>query len=310
MLVTAFLVNVAGIIVVKKNAGDNLVRSTVGYSKRGEDMLHPTLIEPEEEGKSNGLQALVIRSLLDNDRIDNRQKFLHNFIFAYLYADQSVIIFDKDGMNEFSNGIFADVYEDNGNVADYVRNSVGLINMNSFCELDCAKEIYDTLENNLDAIIKVNSYSVSNYIVQPASISILDKNENIIKSFDCKCDGEIITANNAYIYDDKRPLMNDIPHGFHNKMKNVYIGEKRADKTAEKLVDDVEFTGEDYRVSQTSYGFGHYISKSCEVTGDYAMICVFDFNFLSDVLLYIAVFFVIITPLTFLVKRKNKNEYY
>lgn len=307
MLVAAFCINVIGTIVVKLILSDTLTPTMLGYASRGETMLHPTLKEPDEENKTNGLSGLAIRSFIDDERLSNKTNFLHHFLFMYVDIDQSVIMFDKDGLSALSKGNFADVYEaETGEFTDYARHTVGLISVCDFCELDCAEDIYETLENHPDAAIRVDSYSISDFLMQPASITILDGSGNEIGTFDCPCDGEIIASENTYIYDDNSSKLVNEFHGFYNEMTVAYLGERTSDKVAEKLIDKVDFENGDQDVTKSGFGFGHYISKSYEVRGDYAMIYVFDFHFMSSIIMYSIIACIPVTLLTILLGRKKK----
>lgn len=311
MLVAAFCLNTAGTVVVKVVLSNTLTSALVGYSKKGESMLHPTLKEPDEKNKTNGLSGLAIRALLGDIRLYNNPSFLTNFVFLNGNMDQTTIMFDKNGMSEFSKGIFANVYEKKDGSIDYMRNAVGLISVRDFAELDCAKEICETLENYPDAVVKLDAYSISSLTVQPASLTILDGNDSLIKTYECPNSGEIVKADNVYIYDKNYNGSdgNEL-HSFCNDLNLAFIGERRTDKIAEKLIDEVDFSAGDCYVHKSGFGFGHYTSKNYEITGDYAMITVCDFSFIKGVLLYMALLSVPIALPTFLIGRKKKDYFY
>lgn len=316
LVVMAFCVNTVGILVARNFFADKLyVPAMRGYSKNAERMLYPTLKEPDEKNKTNGLTSFALRSLLSDERLPNKMNFLYNFLFLYVDIDQSVILFDKDGMSDFSKGIFATAYEqknerEGDDKLSYMRYILGLIDVRDFCDKNNTKELYKTLKEHPDAVMKMESYSIENFSIQPAKIIVLDGNGNAIRSFDFKCDGEIISANNVYIRNDNENEVYNEFHSFCNKMGDAYLGERRVDKIAESLVDKVDFSGGDTYNMERSYGFGHYTAKIHEVIGDHSMICVMEFNFIIDDLVYMGIFFIPITLLVFLLKRKKKNEYY
>lgn len=316
MFAMVFVVNTAGTLVAKFLFSDKLyVPAMRGYSARGEAMLYPTPKEPDEKSKSNGLSSLYLRSLLDDERLPNKMSFLYNFLFLYVDIDQSVIFFDKDGMSEFSNGVYASVYEQKNELKgddklSHIRYIVGLIDVRDFCERNDTNELYKTLKDHPDAVLKLNSYSMDNLTVRPAKIIVLDGNGNAIRSFDYDCDGEIINADNIYICNDNEGAIYNDLHGFCNKLSYAYLGERRVDKKAKALVDKVDFGSGDTYHYESNYGFGHYTAKCYEVIDDYSMICVMEFNFITDALVYIVILGIPITLLTFLLGRKKKNEYY
>ncbi len=308
MLAAAFCVNLIGTIMVKSILSDTLTPTMLGYSAKGEKILHPTPKEPDEKDKTNGLSGLFMRALLDDQRLVYKS-FWGNFLFLNVTIDQTVILFEKDGMGALSKGVFADVYEDTGESVDHIRHTVGLLSVRDFCELDCAEEIYETLNNNPHAVLKVDSYSISEFLIQPASVTILNGDGNALGTFECPCSGEIIRSENTYIYDDNSFESENDLHGFCNKMTTAYLGERTSDKIAEKLVGDVAFENGDHDMTKSGFGFGHYISKSYDVHGNYAMIYVFDFNFITGVVMYIIIACIPITLLTFLIGRKKKNAF-
>ena len=65
MLVVLAVLNLIGTVVHKFVVCDMLTPSMTGYVTKSEKMLHPQL---EDNGKTNGLQSLYIRGMLDNSR--------------------------------------------------------------------------------------------------------------------------------------------------------------------------------------------------------------------------------------------------
>lgn len=301
-----FCVNLIGTFVVKGILDNLLSSAMLGYAAKGETLLHPTLKEPDEKNKTNGLSGLAIRALLDDTRIMNGTNFMGNFIFMNVTVDQSGILFEKDGLTPLSKGIFADVYEEReGESIDHIRYTVGLLNVRDLSELDCAGEIYETLKAYPEAVIRLDAYSVSSdFLVQPAVMTILDDKGNTIKTYDCPCGGDIIESDNTYIYDENSSGGENDLHSLCNEMTLAYVGERRADRIAEKLVDKIEFTGSDQSVYKPVYGFGHYASKSYEVRGDYAMISVFNYDFTGSIIVYGILSCILATLLTMLIKRR------
>lgn len=310
MLASAFCFNLIGTLIVKTFLGDVLMPSMVGYSSKGEQMLHPTLKEPDETNKTNGLSALAVRALLSNIRLVDKTNFAGNFLFLNVSIDQTVILFDKNGMSNFSKGIFANVYAaEDGESLAHIRNITGLLSVDDFCTLDCAEEVYKTLENTPSAVIKIDSYSISDFLIQPASFTILDSNGNTVRTFKCPCDGEVIHSDNTYIYDAYERDSDHPLHDFYDKMRDTYLGERTSDKVAEKLVDKIDFANGDQYVNMSGFGFGHYLGKSYEVRGDYAMISVFDINFIDGVIMYIIIACIPITLVAIFSGRKKKNKF-
>ncbi len=309
MVVAVFCINVAGTVVSKYMLAPTLVPSLSGYSKKADNMLHPKM---DDNGNTNGLHQLAIRSLLSNTRIDAHTNFLSTFLFLDVQIDQSVQLFDGEGENQFSKGIFANVYTDKGNKTDYLKNVTGLISVDDLCKLDGAKKLYNSLKKYPSAEIRVDSYSISDYLIKPAKLTLIYESGDEIESFEFPCDGEIINGENTFIRDDgcttseadKKMEYNSM----YIKMRDVYLGERKADILADKLAETVDLSSDtDYQ--KGSFGFGHYAVNSYEVSDGRAMVCVLDFRFKRSLILYTIIVAIPVTLLTFLIGIRKKKEY-
>lgn len=307
MAVTVFCVNLVGTVVVSTFLGRTLSASMTGYSKKGDTMLHPTLREPDEKNKTNGLAGLAVRALLDDTRIMNGMSFFSTFVFMNDTIDQSVIFLEADGSAPFSRGSYEAVYEKKDDKSLYIRSVVGLICVDDFCKNDCAEDVYDLLKNTPNAVIKVNSYSISDFLISPAELTVYDEGGNALGTFSCPCEGSVINADNIYVHNGNESDEDNDMCSFFKEMEVVHLGERRSDREAEKLAEKVSFNG-DAEYSKTSYGLGHMVQKSYEVSGDYAMVTALDYCFIKSVILYAIIFAVPITLLTFLVGRKKKES--
>ena len=308
MAAAVFCLNIAGTAVSKFVLAPALVPSLMGYAEKADKMLHPKI---EPTGKTNGLTQLAIRSLLSNIRIDTHTNFWSAFLFIDVKIDQSVQFYD-DEESAFSKGIFANVYTDNGEKIGYIKNVTGLMSVDDFCKLDGAKEFYEALEKNTSAEIRVDEYSISDYLVQPAKLTLENEGGDEIKSFEFPCDGDIIKGENTFIHDEgSTTSVKDEEIGYNSmyiKMRDTYLGERKADRIADKLSEKVDLTSDaDYQ--KPIYGFGHYAMKFYQVVDGRAMVCVCDFRFMRSILLYTAIIAVPVTLIVFLVGRRKKNDY-
>ena len=308
MAAAVFCLNIAGTAMSKFVLATKLVPAFTGYVKKADNMLHPKM---EITGKTNGLQQLAIRSLLSNTRIDTHTNFWSAFLFIDVKIDQSVQFFD-DEESAFSKGIFANVYTDNGEKIGYIKNVTGLISVDDFCKLEGAKEFYEALEKYTSAEIRVDEYSISDYLIKPAKLTLVFEDGDEIKSFDFPCDGDIIKGENTFIHDEgSTTSVKDDETGYNSmyiKMRDAYLGERKADRIADKLAEKVDLTSDaDYQKSV--YGFGHYAAKCYQVSDGKAMVWVCDFRFMKSILLYTGIIAVPVTLIVFLVGRRKKNDY-
>lgn len=307
MLAIVLVVNTAGGFFVKLTVGNMLNSSLLGYSKKAETFIHPEYVEPTEEKKSNGLHGLAVRSLFSNGRLTNENHFLYNFLFMNIDIDESHIFLDKDGTNELSSGIFANVFKDNGNTTDYILNTAGAVNINEFCKLEGTDEIYKLLKEQ-DVTIRLDSYTINeNYVITPVELTVLDRDNNEILHQCYPANGEIIKASDLFFHDDTADKEHS-GYSMYKKMTDAYRGVTKADKIAEKLVDKAIFDGEDRRDGKSYFTFGALIMTKVEVTDNKAMITALRFNYIKGVILYTVIFGTILTVIMVLVIRAKKRK--
>ena len=316
MLVLELLINAVGAFVVKRVGAENLINSMSGYSKRTEMILHPTFRE-ENDGKANGLSGLAVRTILSDGRLYNHTKFGYNFLFLNFTMEQSVVFFDKDGTTQVSSGIFNIAYEDRGSKTDYIKFPVGIIDVKELCAQSNAKELYSALEKRQYDSIRLDEYSVDeDYIVRPKKMTLLDPDKNAIQSFEFPCEGEIIKDDSIYVYDmiELNEQMRNSSTSLCKKMKDVYDGKLKTDKTAMKLMKEADFSKSAQSVDKTSYGFASFTSKHVETYDGSAMVFALRFNYIKGVILYTIIFAVVLTaillPIWIHKDRKIQNSYY
>ena len=279
-----------------------------GYVTKSEGMLHP---KEEPTKNTNGLQQLYIRELLDNGRLAGEGNIIATMLFMDIKADQSIIIFDSEGENEFSRGTFADVYEETDEKLDGIKRTVGLIPVDRLIELDGAKELYDTLGEHKDADVRLDSYTISNYIVMPVKVTVLDRSGSEIKSVEFPSSGDAVQRENIYIYsgydlnyEGERKEDNRL----YTDMKTAYLGERRSDRIADKVAKEVDLS-RDEMVTKYKLGFGHIASKSYQTADGRAMVWVYDCDYMKSLLIWAGIICVPVTLIVFLVGRKKKNDY-
>lgn len=308
MLVVLSVLNIVGTVVNKFVVCDTLAPSMTGYVTKSEGMLHP---KEEPTKNTNGLQQLYIRELLDNGRLAGEGNIIATMLFMDIKADQSIIIFDSEGENEFSRGTFADVYEETDEKLDGIKRTVGLIPVDRLIELDGAKELYDTLGEHKDADVRLDSYTISNYIVMPVKVTVLDRSGSEIKSVEFPSSGDAVQRENIYIYsgydlnyEGERKEDNRL----YTDMKTAYLGERRSDRIADKVAKEVDLS-RDEMVTKYKLGFGHIASKSYQTADGRAMVWVYDCDYMKSLLIWAGIICVPVTLIVFLVGRKKKNDY-
>lgn len=307
MIAIVLLVNTAGGFFVKLTLGNIMMPAYMGYSKKIDTFIHPEYVEPTEEKKTNGLQGLAIRSVFSNGRLNNKNNFFYNFLFMNVYIDESHIFFDSDGTNQLSSGIFANVFIDNGNIADYIRNTVGVVNINEFCKLEGTAEIYKLLKEQ-DVRIRLDSYTINdNYVISPVELTVLDKNDNeLLKSF-FPVNGDLVKASGVYFYDDISDKEHSV-HSLYKKMTDAYHGERKTDRIANKLIDKAVFDNGNQSEENFYFGIGTLTMTNVEVTDNKAMITALRFNYLGGVILYTIILGATLTAIMFAVSQVKKRK--
>lgn len=308
MLVVLAVLNLVGTVVHKLVVCDMLTPSMTGYVTKSEKMLHPQL---EDNGKTNGLERLYVRGMLDNSRIESDGSIIAALFFVDIKADQSVILFDGEGTNHFSKGAFAAAYEETEEKLDGIKRTVGLISVDELCSHDEAKKLYDVLEKHIDADVRLDSYTIDDFLVTPVKVTVLDGSGSELTSIEFPSSGEVIERENIYIYGgsdlDSKADRSD-RNSLYDEMKTAYLGERRADKIAEKLAKKVDLS-RDETVTKYRLGFGHIAAKSYEVSDGRAMVWVFDSSYMKSLLIWTAIIAIPVTLIVFLVGRRKKSDY-
>ncbi|MBO7395669.1 MAG: hypothetical protein J6U16_06080 [Ruminococcus sp.] len=308
MLVVLAVLNIIGTVVHKFVVCDMLTPTMTGYVAKSEEMLHPQL---KENGKTNGLERLYIRQMLDNSRIESDGSIIPTLLFIDIKADQSIILFDGDGMNQFSKGTFAAAYEETEEKLDGIKRTIGLVSVDELCGYDESKELCDVLEKHIDANLRLDSYTIDDYLVTPVKVTVIDGSGSELKSIEFPSSGEVIERENIYIYggsDLDSEVDRSERNSLYTDMKTAYLGERRADKIAEKLAKKVDLS-RDETVTKYRLGFGHVATRSYEVADGRAMVWVFDSSYMKSILIWAGIICVPVTLLVFLLGRRKKNDY-
>lgn len=309
MIVIVFCVNAVGTVINKFVFANIFMPSLIGYVSKSEGMIHPRYND-DPEAKTNGLELLYMRTLLDDERIESNGGIISAFIFMDLKVDQSIMFFDKEGMNAFSEGIFADVYEETDDSLDHFRHTIGLIPVRDFSKFDETKELFETLDKYPRTKLRLDSYTISDYIVTPVKITVLDLNDSEIESFEFASTGDVINSTDVYIYDANNSLQSEeiVHNSLYDKLKTAYLGKRYSDKAAEKLAGKISLDS-DACVEKNGFGLGHYACKRYEIEDGKAMISIIDCRYEKSLLIYTIIFAIPVTLIVFLVGRRKKNDY-
>ncbi|MDO5559436.1 MAG: hypothetical protein Q4F95_07540 [Oscillospiraceae bacterium] len=304
MLVIIIISNTAGAFIVNKLSAQVLHYGMIGWSKHADTYIHPVKTSEETIDKSNGLNGLIMRSLLTDNHLKSEPGFFYNFLFGNLTIDESEIFLDRNGLNELSSGIFAVVYQSYGRKSDYQQHAIGVIDVRDFIELNNSSEIYSVLDNDPQAVIRLNSYTISNYIVKPVSMTLLDSNGAELLNVEFSYEGELIKASDCYVHNECTDKSYDNESLYH-KMYTAKLGERKTDTIAHELVKEVRFDKGDYMDDRINYGMANITVEHIEVTDGYALITVHQHQYIRGVLFYTILLGVLMTIIMLIVIRKR-----
>ena len=276
VIVIAVLTEAAGLAVVNLVGAPLLMDPLKGWAKKAEMLTTPVLVEKTEENKfKNGLEVLYVRPVVGNLRFSTTEEtdtLVSKLLFSNIDVDQSIIFFNKDGMNDFSTGIFASVYQLPEGDDNKLNNTLGVIDINRFIQNDCAKEILEMLKKaDEEPTVQINSYSIGeNYFITPAEITLSDKNGNVLGKFECTADGTIVKNDRTFLHSNSDLL---------NKLKTAYLGERAADRIAEKTASEYDFSNGDTNHKSKKPGIGEYTIIYSENAGNWGEVTVLRFSF-------------------------------
>ena len=316
MLVLEVIINAAGAALTQMTAVKLMEGSVIGYSQRSTEMIRPHKDESGNSGRTNGLARLAIRTILSDSRLYTDLNFRGNFLFSNQIIEEKKIFFDENGTTPLSEGIFAVAYKDvGGTTSEYIKNAEGVIDINEFCKLDGAKELYDCLGKCIGETVRLDAFSVDdNYIVHPAELTVLDSAGSELLHLEFPCDGEIIKGSDYYIYEEteKEDDRRNSSVCLYKKMNDAYKGELKGTKTARELMKKADFSQGEHYWTKRSYGFGSVTSKHVESIDGGAMVCVVHFSYIGGVLLYTVICAVVLTVIFWIVhiNRRDPDYYY
>lgn len=169
--------------------------------------------------------------------------------------------------------------------------------------------------------MKLDAYTIQDYIVDPVSVTIMDESERLLSqiTFDENAGKEgLIKAEDVYIgnlYSKNEFVRAD--SSLYELMKLTYQGERKTDKKAAKERQKIaEGKNKDAEKNETytekvSYGFGRFTVTKVDIAGDYSMITVNECIYLKSVIWYMSLLFLVWTLaygiLNFCRKRKNSD---
>lgn len=280
MLVIVLAVNYGGGFLVNKIGGDTLMPAMRGYARK---MTFPLSAPTNEKEEKTVGARLMVRSMLSDTTLRNNPGFFYNFLFCNFTIEQANVYLNADGPHDFSSGIFAEAYHDVGDKLQYVLHPVGLIDLRALSQKKGAEELYRLLRDYPDAEMRLDAYSVSDFKVVPAQITLLDGSGTEITSVKFPEQGDIIREDNCRIWND---VSEDRGSEVCQYLETALRGERDVDRYAKQLAENAPLGQTGYAHEETRYGFAVVRRAFTEVLEGRTGISVIEIRYGRNMLFY------------------------
>ncbi len=310
MLSAAFLVNLVGTLFSRFVCYN--VPPMIGYVNKCDAMFHPqpTMDDPEY----TQLGALAMRAVLDDMHIGRNVNSLCSEMFVDVSFDQSYIFMENDTMSPLSKDSFEIVYEETEAGTDYMKHAWGVVRMREFCKLDEAKALYDELSEHPDAYVRLDAYTVEDFVYTPAKVTLTDGNGTEYGTFEFPVEGELQQAENLYLYNGRDLNFSDKlwqapeDNSVWASMQTAYLGERYVDRLANKYAAKPD-PGPDAPCPKRIYGIGQYaeVFTNTSDDGTYRGVFVHTCDYRKSLFVWTAVLCIPISLACFLPKSKNRK---
>ena len=286
-----------------------LMPSLGGYNER---MAFP-LPEPTnaEEEKQNG-GALVMRSLLCDSESFEENGLLANAHFGNYGFRESYVFLNPQGEHAFSYGIFAYAYrETDAEEAKLTTHPIGLIDVKALMNAAGADQLYTALEAHPDAVMRLNAYNVSDYLVEPAKITLTSESGEEYATVELATkEPPAYTGETDCLIYNTYTVGDSAGEGVIGKLRLAKSGEREIDRMAADLAQQAMNGAAEQ--SKTYNGFGSRTIATLYVSNGYKMVHVNEVIFWKGVLFYIVLIDAVMTLILLIVysvrgKKKAKK---
>ena len=288
----------------------SLTGAMSGYAKK---MTFP-LAEPqnEDDEKKNG-GILMLRSALSDYTEEVRTGLVGNFTFSNCTFDVADIVLNREGRHALSTGIFAMVYSDRGERTDWVRHCFGLIRVNELAQMPESEALADALKQYPDSTLRLDAYKIENNKVTPVSVTLTDESGAELQTVTFAADGDIIHADNCYIYNkDATPEEDDEnANALLWKLQCARAGERPADRLARKYEEKLPIGTDSYENDSVHFGICSVAFVHSEIIDGNAFVSVEQFTYTKGVIFYSIILGTIVTAALLIVwiARSQKADY-
>lgn len=299
------------------------IATITGYVKRGEALLYPESSAQLQAEPEKASVILKLRTLLDDSCTDIDQGMKGYFTGANIRLDSAVIIADQNGESARSSGIWAAVCKGADAAPDPLKATIGLLSVNELCAQTGAEQLYDILQSDPEAEIRLTVYGSNGYAIIPGTIEVRNQTGTSLGTIVLQeiPDGyQRIEAKDVYIYNTySGNEFNWTDESLAAQMSLVYRGERKVDKLAAQAQNALTTGTVQGRqrtdsngntvIEKVLPGFGTLTVRRVAMTQQYTMVVVEELSYLGSVVLYAGLVTVIWTILygTICIVRSRKN---
>lgn len=310
MLAVILIADAAGGALLYFAGKSSLTGAMSGYAKK---MTFP-LAEPqnEDDEKKNG-GILMLRSALSDYTEEIHTGLVGNLTFSNCIFDVADIVLNREGRHALSTGIFAMVYSDRGESGDWVRHCFGLIRVNELAQMPEAAALADALRQYPDSPVRLDAYKIENNKVTPVSVTLTDESGAALQTVTFAADGDIIRADNCYIYNKESTPADDDENtnALLWKLQCAQAGERPADRLARKYEEKLPVGTDSYEKDSVHFGICSLAFVHSEIIDGNALVNVEQFTYTKGVIFYSMILGAIVTAVLLIVwvAQSKKAKY-
>lgn len=272
----------------------NLIRGSMDGKAR--KMTFP-LEEPQNEDEEKRNSAILKhRAAWCDYAAKSRVGLIGNILYENYRYDVTNITLNRDGWYAFSTGVFAKVYRDYGEPTDYALHCFGLIRVNTLAQRPEAAAFADALKQYPNSKLRLDAYIIESNNITPVSVTLLDDSGAELQTVTFAADGDVIEADDCYIYNsDAIPKDDENTDPMLWMIRLAQSGTRPSDPLAQKYVEELPAGADYYEDDALHIGICSIAFIHSEISNGYALVSVQQITYTEGVIFYSVIFGVIMT---------------
>lgn len=229
------IVAIIGRVLPEKISESTLTPVLSGYAEK---MAFPVEAPADETEEKQIGGMLMMRSILSDSEYKGENDDFAHFSLENYNGNESYVFLNPQGAHDFSYGTYAYAYHDAPEEeARHTAHPVGLIDLGAFTMLDGASALREAMAAHPDAVVRLDAYTVQDYLVQPAKITLTDDAGQVLFTQEFSAEGDIIQAEDCRIYNNYDS--EDLYSGLYGKLRYVHEGDHSAAAKAAAAAKDL-----------------------------------------------------------------------